>query len=146
AEILEKAAKETPDDAELVSMLAQAYIDAEDPAGAERATALLMSQDASNYRRYIEVARVYLKLGQQDECARVLGGIIEQMLSGREETDLLELVNELLARDPEHVASLKLLAKIHWWQRDMDKLRATLERLLEAAEASGLAEDERYAL
>ena len=146
AELLEKAAADAPDDVELISMLAQAYIDAEDPAGAERATGMLMSQDASNYRRYIEVARVYLKLGQEDEVARILGTIIEPMLAGREESDLLELVNELLARDPEHVASLRLLARIHWWQRDMEKLRAVLERLLEAAEASGLAEDERYAL
>jgi tetratricopeptide (TPR) repeat protein len=146
AELLEQAAADTPDDPELVSMLAQAYIDAEDAAGAERATAMLMKQDASNYRRYIEIARLYLKLGQEDEVARILASIIEPMLAGREESDLLELVNELLARDPEHVPSLRLLARIHWWQRDMDKLRSSLERLLEASEAAGLTEDERYAL
>jgi tetratricopeptide (TPR) repeat protein len=146
AELLEKALADTPDEPELISMLAQAYIEAEDPAGAERATALLMTHDASNYRRYIEVARVYLKLGQEDEAARILSSIIEPMLAGREESDLLELVNELLARNPEHVPGLRLLARIHWWQRDMEKLRGVLERLVEAAEAGGLAEDERYAL
>jgi tetratricopeptide (TPR) repeat protein len=146
AELLETAVADSPDDSELVSMLAQTYIEAEDAIGAERATAMLMSQDASNYRRYIEVARVYLKLGQEAEVARILAIVIEPMLAGREENDLLELVNELLARDPEHVAGLRLLARIHWWQRDMEKLRATLERLAEAAEAAGLAEDERYAL
>jgi tetratricopeptide (TPR) repeat protein len=146
AEILEQAVADSPDEPELVSMLAQAYIDAEDAAGAERATALLMTEDASNYRRYIEVARVYLKLGQKDDAARILGNIIEPMLAGREESDLLELVDELLARDPEHVPGLRLLARIHWWQRDMEKLRAALERMAEAAETAGLAEDERYAL
>ncbi len=146
AEVLEKAVGETPDEPELVSMLAHAYIQAENAAGAERATALLMQQDASNYRRYLEVGMLYLKLGQQDDVARILDTIIEPMLAGREETDLLELLNELLARNPEHVPSLRLLARIHWWQRDMEKLRTALERLAEAAEASGLAEDERYAL
>jgi tetratricopeptide (TPR) repeat protein len=146
AELLEKAVADTPNDPELLSMLAQAYINAEDAAGAERATALLMSQDASNYRRYIEVAQVYLKLAQEDDVARILGVIIEPMLAGREENDLLELVDELLARNPEHVAGLRLLTRIHWWQRDMDKLRAALERLAEAAEAGGLVEEERYAL
>ena len=146
AELLEKAVADAPDDPELISMLAQAYIDAEDAAGAERATALLVKEDASDYRRYIEVARLYLKLGQEDESARILGSIIEPMLAGREETDFLELVNELLARNPEHVPSLRLLARIHWWQRDVEKLRGTLERLAEAAEAAGLAEEERYAL
>lgn len=146
AEILEEVVAANPDEPELVSMLADAYIEAEDPSGAERAIGLLMEQDASNYRRYIEVARIYLKAGNEAESARVLGGIIEPMLAGREENDLLELVNELLARDPEHVASLRLLARIHWWQRDMEKLRSTLERLAESAEASGLTDDERYAL
>jgi tetratricopeptide (TPR) repeat protein len=146
AELLEKAVADVPDDPELISMLARAYIDAEDAAGAERATAMLMAQDASNYRCYIEVAQVYLKVGQEAEAARIVGSIIEPMLASREEGDLLELVNELLARDPEHVACLRLLARIHWWQRDMEKLRAALERLAEAAEAAGLAEDERYAL
>ncbi|MGH9874891.1 MAG: tetratricopeptide repeat protein [Pyrinomonadaceae bacterium] len=146
AEILEKTLADMPDDPGIISMLAQSYIDAEDAAGAERATALLMKQDASNYRHYIEVARLYLKLNQEDEAARILGSIIEQMLAGREENDLLELVNELLARNPEHMPGLRLLARIHWWQRDMDKLRGVLERLAEAAEAAGLADEERYAL
>ncbi len=146
AEILEKALADYPGDLELISMLAQTYIDAEDAPGAERATALLMNEDASNYRSYIEVARLYLKLGQHDEAARILGSIIEQMLAGREENDLLELVDELLTGNPEHVTGLRLLARIHWWQRDMDKLRGTLERLAEAAEAAGLPDEERYAL
>src|SRR3989442_7401630 len=51
-----------------------------------------------------------------------------------------------LFRSPEHVQALRLLVRIHWWQRDMDKLRAALERLLEAAEATGQVDDERYAL
>jgi tetratricopeptide (TPR) repeat protein len=146
AELLEKAVAERPDDSELVLMLAQSYIDAEDPVGAERAISSLMVQDASHYRRLIEVARAYLKQGQEDEAARIIGSVIEPMLSGREENDLLELVNELLDRNPEHVPSLRLLARVHWWQRDMEKLRAALERLAESAELLGLVEDERYAL
>jgi tetratricopeptide (TPR) repeat protein len=146
AELLEQAVANAPDDQQLLSMLAQAYIEAEDAPGAERATALLMSQDASHYRRNIEVARLYLKLDQEDEAARILGAVIEPMLAGREENDLQELINELLARSPEHVPGLRLLARLHWWQRDMEKLRAALERLAESAEALGLVEDERYAL
>ena len=146
AELLEQALADAPDDQQLISMLAQAYIEAEDAPGAERATALLMSQDASHYRRNIEVARLYLKLDQEDETARILGAVIEPMLAGREENDLQELINELLARNPEHVPGLRLLARLHWWQRDMEKLRAALERLAESAEALGLIEDERYAL
>ena len=76
----------------------------------------------------------------------MLGTVTEQVLAGREEAQLLELVEEVLARDPEQITALRLLVRIHWWQRDMDRLRAALERLTEAAEAAGKPEDERYAL
>jgi tetratricopeptide (TPR) repeat protein len=146
AELLEKAIVDGNDDPEVISMLAQAYIDAEDAAGAERTTDMIVSADSRNYRRYTEVARLYLKLGNEDDAARVLGVITETMLAGREENDLLELVNEVLARAPEQVASLRLLARVYWWQRDNENLRATLERLAESAETAGLDDDERYAL
>ena len=68
------------------------------------------------------------------------------MLAGREERELLELVNEVLDRNPDHVAALRMLVRIHWWQRDMDALRSALERLAESAEASELVDEERYAL
>ena len=146
AEILERAAEQKPDDVELISILLYAYLEAQDAPGAERATTLLMSHDAGNYARFFDVARLYLGSGEIDSAARVLAGITERVLAGREENQLLELVNEVLARDPEQVTALRLLVRIHWWQRDMEKLRAALERLAEAAEADNLAEDERYAL
>jgi hypothetical protein len=68
------------------------------------------------------------------------------MLQGREERDLLKLVNGVLEQNPDHVGGLRMLVRIHWWQRDMDSLRNTLERLAEAAEAAELVDDERYAL
>jgi tetratricopeptide (TPR) repeat protein len=146
AELLEKTLADNPGDTDLLSMLAEAYIQADDAPAAERATSQLIEADSSSYRRYIEVARAYIKKGDANEASRVLELVIEPMLAGREENDLLELVDELLVRVPEHVGGLRLLAKINWWQRDMDKLRLTLERLVESAEHAGLVDDERYAL
>ena len=146
AEVLERIVHGKEDDNFLVSLLARAYIEAEDAQGAERAIAMLMTQDASNYTQFITVARLYLKAGEIDQTVRVLASIIERMLAGREEKDLLEIVNQVLERNPDHVPALRMLVRIHWWQRDMDALRATLERMAESAEASGLVDDERYAL
>jgi tetratricopeptide (TPR) repeat protein len=146
AEVLERAVEGKEEDQELVSMLARAHLEAEDPRGAERATALLMAQDASNYTQFLPVTRLYLKLGEVDETIRVLSTIIERMLAGREERELLELVNQVLDRNPDHVAALRMLVRINWWQRDMDALRSSLERLAESAEASELVDEERYAL
>ena len=146
AEVLEKVVETREDDNELVSMLARAYLEAEDPKGAERATSLLMAQDGGNYPQFLPVTRLYLKAGEVDETIRILSTIIERMLAGREERELLEIVNQVLDRNPDHVAALRMLVRIHWWQRDMDALRLSLERLAESAEASELIDEERYAL
>ena len=146
AEVLERVVEGKEDDKELVSMLARAYLEAEDPKGAERATSMLMAQDASNYTQFLPVTRLYLKAGEVDETIRILSTIIERMLAGREEKELLEIVNQVLDRNPDHVSALRMLVRIHWWQRDMDALRSALERLAESAEASELVDEERYAL
>ncbi|HEU4479473.1 MAG TPA: tetratricopeptide repeat protein [Pyrinomonadaceae bacterium] len=146
AELLERLVADRPGDPDLVQMLARTYIDAENPQGAERATEILFKQDPANYPQLLEVAKLYLKTGEVNDATRVLASIVEQLLAGREENDLLELLNEGLARNPEHVEALRLLVRVYWWQRDMENLRQALERLAEAAEAAGLVEDERYAL
>ncbi len=146
AEIVSRAVAEQPEDVELLSMLVTAHVEAEDAPAAEHATALLVKQDAGLYGRFVDVARLYISQNDLSAAVRVLGSISEQMLARREEARLMELLNEVLARYPEQIPALHLLIRIHTWQRDDDKLRAALERLAEAAEAAGLADEERRAL
>jgi tetratricopeptide (TPR) repeat protein len=146
AEFLERSLSEKPEDIELLSMLVNAYIEAEDAPSAERVITRLVITESSNYIRFIDVARLYLKAGKVDEAVHVLSSITEQLLSGHEEDKLMELLNEALARDPEHVEALRLLVRVYAWQRDDEKQRQTLERLVEAAEAAGLADIERSTL
>jgi tetratricopeptide (TPR) repeat protein len=146
AEVLERVVEGREEDTELLSMLQRAHLEAEDARGAERATSLLMARDSSNYPQFLPVTRLYLKAGEVDEVIRILSTIIERMLAGREERELLALVNQVLTLNPDHVGALRMLVRIHWWQRDMDALRSSLERLAESAEASELIEEERYAL
>src|SRR5215213_3849358 len=146
AEDLEKALDANPEDVELLSMLAQAYTEAEDAEAAERAVAQLVAAEATHYGRFVDVARLYLKEDSPDEAVRVLSAVTEQMLSGREDETLMGLLNEVLSRDPEHVEALRLLVRVHAWQRDDEKQHQALERLAEAAEAAGLPDVERSAL
>src|SRR6476620_3303158 len=143
---LELAVDNNQADSELVGMLARAHLEAEEPKGAEKATALLMTQDASNYIQYLPVGALCLKTGSVDDTVRILNAIIERMLAGREEKELLQLVNQVLERNPDHLAALRMLVRIHWWQRDMEALRSALERLADSAEAAQKPEEERYAL
>jgi len=59
---------------------------------------------------------------------------------------LLELVNDGAGARPGTDFRFAIAGASTWWQRDTEKLRAALERLTEAAEAAGQADDERYAL
>ncbi|HKC64017.1 MAG TPA: tetratricopeptide repeat protein [Pyrinomonadaceae bacterium] len=145
-EVLENALQSRPDDIEILLMLANAYLEAEDAPAAERTLISLVQTESSNYTRLIDAALLYLKLGQTNDAVRVLSSITEQMLSAREDEKLMELLNEVLARDPEHVEALRLLVRVYAWQRDDDKQQQTLERLAEAAEAAGLEDVERSAL
>lgn len=146
AEMIGRAAADNPDDVDLLSMLAGAHVEAEDPAQAEQATALLVARDSTAYLRFVDVARLYLREDKVDDAVRVIVRIAEQMLAEREDNQLLELVDEFLACDSDNVQALRLLVRAFWWKRDMEKLKAALERLAEAAEAAGSVKDERYAL
>jgi len=146
AEIIARAASDKPDSAELRSLLVTAYIQAEDPQQAESATAVLVEADSSAYLRFVDVARLHLSLENIDAAVEVVARISEKMLSEREDKQLLDLVNEFLTRDADNVHALRLLVRVHWWQRDAENLRAALDRLAEAAQAAGLVDDERYAL
>jgi tetratricopeptide (TPR) repeat protein len=146
AEVIEGVLVNDPDNLDLLSMLASAYVTAEDAPPAERAVESLVAKESSAYLRYLDVARLYLRADKVEDAVRVAARITEQMLAEREAEQLLALVDELLACDADNVQALRLLVRAHWWQRDMDKLRASLERLAEAAQAAGLDADERYAL
>jgi tetratricopeptide (TPR) repeat protein len=146
AEILEHALANNSDDRELLSMLADAYVEADEPEQADRFTALLVAKESTAYLRFIEIAHLYLRHDNIAAAVRVVTNITEQMLAEREHAQLLSLIDELLVRDSDNVEALRLLVRSHWWLRDMDSLKAALERLAEAAEAAGLKNDERYAL
>jgi tetratricopeptide (TPR) repeat protein len=146
AEVLEQAIKERPADTELRAMLARAYVEAESAVRAEQAAAELVRRDASSFTLFFDVIRLYLQQGAVGDAARLLGQVGEQALAGRQDETLLGLLQEVLARDPEQLEALRLLARAYSWQRDDERLRTALERLADAAESAGAADEERRAL
>jgi tetratricopeptide (TPR) repeat protein len=146
AQLIEEALNTYPDDCELLALLGNAYLESEDPDEAERATSLLVAKESGAYLRFVEVARLYLRHDKFAEAVAIVAKISEQMLAEREQEQLFRLLDELLAGDADNVQALRLLVRAHWWLRDMEQLKASLERLAEAAQAAGLDADERYAL
>jgi tetratricopeptide (TPR) repeat protein len=146
AEVLERAIKERPGDLEVRAMLARAYVDAEDAQRAEAATHELVSRDPSSFMLLFDVARLYLRQGGADDAARLLDYVAEPALAARQESALAELLQEVLARNPEQMDAHRLLVRCYSSMHDEMKLRSALERLADAAEATGAVEDERLAL
>ncbi len=146
ARVLEDAVKRKPGDTELRAMLARSYIEAEDALKAEHVIEGIVKQEPSSYSLYFDVTRLFLRQGNTDAAARVLGRVIESALAGRQEEPFVELLQEVLARDPEQLGALHLLVRVHTWQRDDIRLRKALERLADAAEMTRSEEEERKAL
>ncbi|HEX8501230.1 MAG TPA: tetratricopeptide repeat protein [Pyrinomonadaceae bacterium] len=145
AEVLERVVKERPGDLEVRAMLARAYVDAEDAARAEAATRELVGRDPSSFMLLFDVARLYLRRGETDAAARLLDFVAEPVLAARQEAALAELLQEVLARNPEQMDAHRLLVRAYTSSHDDANLRASLERLADAAEATGTVEDERRA-
>ena len=146
AEIIERISADSVDEAALLSIRATAYVAAEDAEKAEQATTTLTAKHPSEYLRFVDVARLYLNQDRVEDAVRLIDRIGEQMLAEREENLLLALIDDVLTCDADNVQALRLLIRVYWWQRDLDKLKSALERLAEAAQAAGHVEDERYAL
>lgn len=146
ADLLERSVADQPDDPELLSMLSHAYIEMGNAQSAERAVADLVAVEPSSYKRLLDVARLYLSQSDLDETMRVVEGVADELFTNSEDEELAKILNEVLARNPEQIEALKTMARVHTWRRDNDKLRKTLERLVESAQLAGLVDEEREAL
>jgi tetratricopeptide (TPR) repeat protein len=146
AEVLEQSVKDKPGDLEVRAMLARAYVDAEDAIRAEEATRELVTRDPSSFMLLFDVARLYLRQGYTEDATRLLGWVAEPALAARHEALLVELLNEVLARNPEQLEAHRMLARAYDSTCDDAQLRTALERFADAAEATGAVDDERRAL
>ncbi len=146
AEVIARVSQDHPDDVDLLAMLARAHIEAEDPQQAESATTALLAKEPSAYLRMMEVARSYLRTGSTEDSVRTLSSVAEQALAEHHDAELIELVNEALVSDAYCLPALRLLVQTYGLRRDTENLKDALERLAEAAQAAGLADEERRAL
>lgn len=146
AERLAQAAAVNPDSNEILSLLAHAYVEAEDTAKAEDAVGKLVYREPSSYKRYLDVVRLYLKENKPEDATRVIEYCGEMLISNNQEEELLHWLNEILARNPEQLVALRLLTRVRAWQRNEDELKSALERLAESAQINGVETEERSAL
>ncbi len=143
---LEEMYAADPMNKEINYLLMDCYIEMDDPEKAEEIIVKLVEREPMNYPKLLDLVGVYLEDNNLDSAVRILIITSEHLLVGGESKKLLELLNEVFARNPEHLAGLKLLVRYYGSQKDETGLQQTLERLAESARLNESFEDERFAL
>lgn len=146
AETLQKILEQQPNNRDVLYLLVECYLDSGNTAEAEKAVIKLVAQEPANYPKFLDLVKTYLKNGDLDSATRTLSMSAEHLLVGGQAEDFLKWVNEVLARNPEQIDALRLLARYYSWQRDAEAFKQALERLAEVARLNENAEEERYAL
>lgn len=146
AKTLENILEEQPDNKDIFYLLADCYLDMNNPWEAEKVITRLLEREPADYPKLLNLTEVYLKNNDLESAVRILLVTSEQLLASGEADHLMKWLNEILARDPEQIDALRLLVRASSWQRNEDELKEALERLAEAARANDSIDDERYAL
>jgi tetratricopeptide (TPR) repeat protein len=146
AKTLEGMLEKQPYNREILNLLVNCYLDVDNSLEAEKAVIKLVEQEAANYPKFLDVTKSYLKNNDLTAAARVLSLTSEHLLLGGQADEFGIWINEILAKNPEQLDALRLLARYHSWQRDETELKQSLERLAESARLNESVEDERYAI
>ena len=145
-EKLAEISKKYPHNREILALIIDSHIQAENAAEAESAIISLVEQEPANYAKFLELTRLYLKLRDADGSARALSMASEHLIVGGQAEEFQSFVNAILEIDSENLQALRLMARYFSWSGDGESLRTTFEKLAAAANRQGAAEDERYAL
>lgn len=146
AEKLGEILVEFPHSREIRFLLIDCLLEAGNIAEAEKAVIRLVEMEPANYPKFLDLANIYLANEDVVSTARILSMSSEHMLIGGQADEFHMLIQNVLAKDPDQLDALRLLARYCSWQRDEAALRESLIRLARVARAADSVDDERNAL
>jgi len=144
--MLEGILEDEPYNRDILFLLIDCHVEFLNPEEAEKAVIKLVEIEPANYPRLLDLIQMYLDLKDPDSAARVLSMSSEYLLAAGRGEECNKWIEAILALDPRHVATLRMLVRYASWLKEEDAFRLALERLAEAANISSEVEDERYAL
>lgn len=145
-EKLENAQGEARAETEYYSLLGRCHLELENAEAAENAFLSLIERDPSGYKKLLDVTRIYVKNGELEAAVRTIEFCTEFLLTSNQEADLEFWLTEILTRNPEQIKALRLLGRLHSWNRNEVELKDVLERVVEAARLNELEDEEKNAL
>lgn len=143
---LEEALIKQPYHRELIMLLVDCHFEMDNVKEAERLTIKLVEQEPSNFPKLLDLVKVYLRNSELLSAVRPLTMASEHLLVGGQAELLESYINQILNKDPEQLEALRLLVRLHTWQRDEIQIKSALERLAEAARMNDAVDDEKNAL
>lgn len=144
--LLEEILENEPYNRDVLYLLIECCIDSQNAAAAERAVVKLVEIEPANYPKFLDLIRIYLNVNDPESAARILTMSAEYMLAGGQSDECGKWINEILERDPGHLAGLRLLVRYTSWLKDENGFRLALERLYASASSKESIDDERFAL
>jgi tetratricopeptide (TPR) repeat protein len=132
-ELLQTAFEKNPSDVDLITILGRTYLAAGMMNEAEGTFTTLVQLDKSRYEYVLEVGRKFAELGQLDRAAEQLDACVDVLISRREEDRAIDFLQDLLAKDVDHLPSLTRLADIYARIREDHNLISSLETLADVA-------------
>lgn len=132
--------------ADVVFLLADCYLDMEQPERAEIIIVELVTREPKAYAKLLHLVDFYMKKNDLDSSIRILSTIAEQLLVSQKPERLLDILNEIVARNPEQLQALRLLIRYYSWHKNDYELKKVLEQLAEAANYNKSIGDEKFAL
>jgi len=131
---------------ELLSALADCYLEAGDKEKAEKYVVKIVEHDPSQYPKLLAMAKRFLDSQEFAAACRMLTMASEHMIAGGQAEELVEVVRQVLDHEPDNLDAVRLWVRFCTWQKDEDALKNSLRRLAELGNAQGSVEDERFAL
>jgi tetratricopeptide (TPR) repeat protein len=145
-EKLEALLEEKKNDPEILSVLADCYLETGEKDRAEKTVIKLVEHDPASYPKFLAVATVFITASEFDGACRMLTMASEHMIAGGQAEELASAVRAILEHQPENLDAVRLLVRFCTWQKDEEALKDSLRELTKLANDQGSVDDERFAL
>ncbi len=127
---LKKSVAMAPDDLDFRQMLGRAYLASRQTDLALISFQEIVSKDESRYSNYFDVAQAFLDAGDFDRAAACPDPIISILISRRETDRATQFYEQILQRQPLHIATLTRLASIFFATDNQRRYIKTLDELV----------------
>lgn len=147
AETLRKTLDSNPSNKkDIFFLLVDCYLEIEDLAEAESLLLNQLKNDSTQCSKFFDLVNYYLNKNDLNSAVRILSMITQQVLTSNKPERIIDTLNEILMRDPENIAALKLQLRYHSWYKENFEIEDTLRRIAEVSKLNEAVEDERFAL